>query len=212
MFKKLFDNITAPENLFLAWEEFKRDKRNKADVLQFEKNLEQNIFALHRDVATETYRHGPYEGFPICDPKRRQIHKATVRDRVLHHAVVSVLSPIFEPTFIPTSFSCRIGKGTHRGVDYLAEAIRTVSRNYTRRCFILKCDIRKFFDSVDHAVLLDILERRVKDIKVRWLFKEIIGSYSSDGCERERERVKMLRLAKAYPSATSLRNSSPMSI
>lgn len=142
VFKKLFSNITDPENLFLAWDEFKRDKRNKADVLLFEKNLEQNIFALHRDVATETYRHGPYEGFPICDPKRRQIHKATVRDRVLHHAVVSVLSPIFEPTFIPTSFSCRIGKGTHRGVDYLAEAIRTVSRNYTRRCFILKCDIR----------------------------------------------------------------------
>src|SRR3989338_5977267 len=105
VFKKLFCKITDPENLFLAWDEFKRDKRNKPDVLPFEKNLEQNIFALHRDVAAETYRHGPYEGFPICAPKRRQIHKAKVRDRVLHHALLNVLNPVFEPTFISHSFS-----------------------------------------------------------------------------------------------------------
>ncbi len=210
MFRKLFCKVIDAENLFLAWDEFKRDKRNKEDVLHFEKNLEQNIFALHRDVTAETYRHGPYEGFPICDPKLRTIHKATVRDRVLHHAVASVLNPIFEPTFISASFSCRVGKGTHRGVDYLAKTIRKVSRNYTRRCFILKCDIRKFFDSVDHAVLIGILERRIADVKMRRLLRELIGSYSSGCCrerERERERVKN-PAKKAYQSVTLLRNSS----
>ena len=188
MFKKLFCKITDPENLFLAWDEFRRDKRNKPDVLLFEKNLEQNIFALHRDMAAETYRHGPYEGFPICDPKRRQIHKAKVRDRVLHHALLNVLNPVFEPTFISHSFSCRLGKGTHKGVLALEKMLREVSKNYTKRCFALKCDVRKFFDSVDHTTLIEILERRVTDTKVRWLLKEIVGSYSREVCERERER------------------------
>jgi RNA-directed DNA polymerase len=115
-FKKLFDNVCSPEALFSAWDEFKRDKGRKTDVLDFEKHLEQNIFQLYREIRGKTYRHRPYEGFYIYDPKRRHIHKASVRDRVLHHAVFKVLNPIFEPTFIPTSFSCRVGKGTHRGV------------------------------------------------------------------------------------------------
>jgi len=188
MGKKLFSEITNAETLFSAWDEFKRGKQKKVDVLHFEKNLEQNIFRLHRDLVNKTYKHGEYVGFRICDPKPRNIHKATVRDRVLHHALFRILNPIFEPTFIPTSFSCRIGKGTHRGVDFLARIVRKVSRNYTRRCFVLKCDVRKFFDSVDHAILLSILERRVKDTKVRRLLKEIIGSYSSKVCERESKR------------------------
>jgi RNA-directed DNA polymerase len=176
-------------NLFRAWEAFKSDKRNKPDVAEFERNLECNIFGLYRELKGGAYTHGVYKRFWIHDPKRRRIHKATVRDRILHHAVFRILNPIFEPTFIQTSFSCRVGKGTHRGVDYLAEAIRTVSRNYTRRCFILKCDIRKFFDSIDHVTLIEILERRIKDTKVRRLLKEIVGSYSN-GYERERERER----------------------
>lgn len=169
MGKKLFDKITNAENLFSAWDEFKRGKQKKADVLHFEKNLEQNIFRLHRDLVNKTYKHGDYIGFRICDPKPRSIHKATVRDRVLHHAVFAALNPVFEPTFIPSSFSCRVGKGTHKGANFLADALRQVSRNYTRRCFVLKCDIRKFFDSVDHATLLEILERKIKDAEVRRL-------------------------------------------
>lgn len=179
IYKNIFWLIISPANLFRAWGIFKHDKRNKVDVAEFERELESNIFALYRDLKGGEYKHGPYKGFWIHDPKRRRIHKATVRDRVLHHAVFRVLNPIFEPTFIPTSFSCRIGKGTHKGVDFLAEAIRKVSRNYTRRYFVLKCDIRKFFDSVDHTTLLEILEQRIKDEKAHWLLREIVGSYSS---------------------------------
>ena len=87
----------------------KQDKGNKIDVARFEWHLEENIFQLHRDLKNKTYRHGPYEGFYIHDPKQRHIHKATVRDRILHHAMFSVVNPIFEETFIPTSFSCRVG-------------------------------------------------------------------------------------------------------
>lgn len=179
--------IISPQALFRAWEIFKSDKRNKPDVTEFEVNLEQNIFDLYRDLKNGTYRHGGYKGFWIHDPKLRRIHKASVRDRVLHHAVFKVLNPIFEPTFIPTSFSCRAGKGTHKGVLEVEKMIRKSSRNYTRSCCILKCDIKKFFDSVDHAVLFEIINRRIKDGRVLRLLGEIINSYSSDLQERERE-------------------------
>ena len=125
----------------------------------------------------------------IHDPKLRRIHKATIRDRVLHHAVFKVLNPIFESTFTPTSFSCRIGKGTHKGVEHLARTLRAVSKNGTRPCYALKCDIRKFFDSIDHDILRGLLEKRIVDPDTRWLLREIIESYLAVGLrERERER------------------------
>ncbi|TSD03867.1 MAG: RNA-directed DNA polymerase (Reverse transcriptase) [Parcubacteria group bacterium Greene0714_21] len=100
-----------------------------------------------------------------------------MRDRVLHHAVFSVINPMFEPTFISTSFSCRIGYGTHRGVATLDNMMRKVSQNNTQPCYVLKCDIKKFFDSVDHNTLLSILGRRIRDEDVMWLLEEIIESF-----------------------------------
>ena len=178
-FTNLYNDVISAKNLFRAWDVFRRGKITKKDVLRFEWKLEQNIFELHRDLKSKEYRHGPYKSFYITDPKRRHIHKAIVRDRVLHHAVYSNLYPLFNPTFIATSFSCRIGKGTHRGVLWLEEKTRKVSRNYTHQCFILKCDIKKFFDSVDHNVLTSILNKRIKDKEVMCLLKEVIGSFSS---------------------------------
>jgi RNA-directed DNA polymerase len=153
-YKRIFESMTSPEHLFGAWDQFKQEKRSKPDVMEFEKNLEQNIFQLHRDLRNKTYKHGPYTAFYISDPKLRHIHKATVRDRVLHHAIFQALNPMFEPGFIADSFSCRVGKGTHKGVERLSEMLRAVSRNGTRPCYALKCDIRKFFDSIDHEILL----------------------------------------------------------
>jgi len=178
-YNNLFDRVISPETLFTSWEIFKSDKRNKLDVIRFEMNLEENIFRLHRDLKNGRYRHGPYEGFYISDPKQRHIHKALVRDRVLHHAVFSVLNPIFEPTFISTSFSCRIGYGTHKGVEALQAMMRKVSKNNTCQCYVLKCDVRKFFDSMGHRGLLAILGRRVKDGKMMGLLESIIESYTS---------------------------------
>lgn len=178
---------------------------------KFNARLADHIFQLHRDLVNKTYRHGPYRGFYIRDPKVRHIHKATVRDRVLHHAVFRVLSPIFEPASIPTSFSCRVGKGTHKGFKWLVKTARKVSRNYTSSCFVLKCDVKKFFDSVDHAVLLAILERKIKDADILWLLREIIRSYSAVPRERERERVQS-GAGKDCRLATSPASSLPMCI
>ena len=141
--KNLFDEIVSTENLFLAWDKFKNGKRNKKDVQLFEWNLEENIFRLSRDLKDKTYKHGAYHSFNIKDPKPRNIHKAQVRDRILHHAVFRILNPIFEPSFVSASFSCREGYGTHKGVQYLQDTLRKATQNGKVSCFTLKCDIKK---------------------------------------------------------------------
>lgn len=178
-YNNIFDKIISLDNLFLAWDEFKKGKQKKLDVMKFELCLEQNIFRLHRELKQHIYKHSPYSSFFINDPKRRHIHKASVKDRVLHHAVFFILNLIFEPTFIPNSFSCRIEKGTHKGVKVLANMLQKVSSNGNKPCFILKCDIKKFFASVDQKTLLLIIQEKVKDNDMFWLVKEIITSFSS---------------------------------
>lgn len=188
--KCIFERIVSLENLFLAWEEFRRGKSARTDVQEFEWRLEQNIFSLYRDLRNRTYEHGKYSAFSICDPKQRRIHKASVRDRVLHHAVFKILNPIFEPTFIAHSFSCREGKGTHKAVDALEQSLRKTSKNYRSRCFALKCDIHQFFASVDHAILLSIIGRTIKDEDALWLLREVIGSFWTPGySDHERKGI-----------------------
>lgn len=177
VYKKLFAEIINPQNLFLAWDEFKRGKQKRDDVLGFEKNLEQSIFQLHRDLKNMTYAHGAYADFHIYDPKRRHVHKATVLDRVLHHAVFKILNRVYEPTFIARSFSCRIDKGSHKGVLAVDGMIKKVSKNNTRPCYVLKCDIKKFFDTIDHTILLNILKRKIKDTETMWLLEKIVSGF-----------------------------------
>ena len=129
-------------------------------------------------MANKTYKHSDYYSFYVKDPKLRHIHKACVKDRVLHHAIFRILYPIFDKTFIFDSYSCRIGKGTHRAVNRFEEFGRKVNRNNSRNCFALKCDIKKFFDSIDHKILGDILGRKIKDENTVWLVEEIIKSFS----------------------------------
>lgn len=103
-----------------------------------------------------------------------------MRDRIVHHAVYRILYPIFDKCFIYDSYSCRIGKGTHRAVKRLERFSRKVSRNYTGPCFVLKCDIRKFFFSVDHQILFELIKKKVKDEAVLDLVNEIIESFHVD--------------------------------
>jgi len=180
IYTNLFNKLITPENLFFAWEEFRRDKKKKEDVLLFEKDLEREIFSLHRELKSHTYKHSGYAGFYISDPKRRHIHKARVRDRVLHHAIMSILYPLYEKTFIYNSFSCRIGKGTHKGVEALRSMLYKASKNNTRNVYILKCDIEKFFDSINHEILLSILNSRIKDQELMNLLTEVVESFTSD--------------------------------
>ncbi|MGD0977279.1 MAG: reverse transcriptase/maturase family protein [Minisyncoccia bacterium] len=167
------------ENLFLSWKEFKKGKTKKSDVQQFEFDLEDNLFQLNSELTSKTYCHSDYTSFYITDPKLRHIHKACVRDRVLHHAIFRVLYPIFDRSFIFDSYSCRLGKGTHRAIKRLKQFYQKASQNNIRNIFALKCDVRKFFDSVGHDILLEIVRRKVADEKTIWLLKLIVGSYHS---------------------------------
>ncbi|KKP98187.1 MAG: RNA-directed DNA polymerase (Reverse transcriptase) [Candidatus Moranbacteria bacterium GW2011_GWE1_36_7] len=141
----LFEKIISLENLFFAWREFCRSKGTKQDVQEFEFNLEDNLFALHEELKNKSYQHDQYTAFNVCDPKLRLIHKATVRDRVLHHAIFRILYPIFDKSFVFDSYSCRLEKGTHRAVNRLEEFLQKASSNNHKNIFALKCDVRKFF-------------------------------------------------------------------
>src|SRR3989344_6010287 len=178
-FSHTFEDIVSVENLLEAWREFMRGKRNKRDVQEFSLRLMDNILSLHRDLANRTYYHGGYEAFNISDPKPRNIHKATVCDRLLHHAIYRILYPFFDKTFIADSFSCRIGKGTHKALNRFRKFGYKISKNNTQTCWILKCDIRKFFENINHEVLVNILKEYIPDQNVIGLLEKVIHSFSS---------------------------------
>jgi len=174
-----FEKMISIDNLLLAWKEFTRGKRNKKDVQEFQLHLMDNILFLHQELKDKTYIHGKYYAFNISDPKPRNIHKATVRDRLLHHAIYRVLYSYFDKKFICNSYSCRINKGTHKAMNRFREYARKVSKNNTKTCFVLKCDIKKFFANIDHKILKKILEKHIKDKNIMWLFSQVIDSFNS---------------------------------
>lgn len=174
-----YEDIISLENLLGAWAEFVNGKRSKPDVQLFGRHLMDNLIQLNHDLKTKQYRHGSYHAFSISDPKPRNIHKASVRDRVLHHAVYRQLYPFFDRTFIADSYSCRKNKGTHKALARFKTFGQKVSRNNTRTCWVLKCDVKKFFASIDQDILLYILSVYIPDKEVLWLLKRIIGSFHS---------------------------------
>ncbi|MFH1170251.1 MAG: reverse transcriptase domain-containing protein [Candidatus Vogelbacteria bacterium] len=173
----LFEKIISLDNLFTAWREFRRNKLKKQDVLAVTDNLEDNIFSLHQDLLSGTYCHGPYHSFFLCDPKKRHIHKASVRDRLLHHAIHRVLEPIFEPTFIYDSYASRDNKGLHKALKRFNQMAWKLSRNDTKTVWVLKCDVQKFFDSVDHSILFSLLRKKILDNHARNLIIDVIKSF-----------------------------------
>lgn len=174
-----YDDIVSNDNLLLAWQEFIKGKKSKPDVLEFSFNLIDNILQLHEDLVSQDYQHGGYDDFYITDPKLRHIHKASVRDRLVHHAVYRQLYPFFAKTFIADSYSCQLGKGTHRALKRFEYFARIASKNHTKTIWVLKCDIRKFFENIDHAILLNILREYIINRDIIRLLDKIISSYES---------------------------------
>jgi len=174
-----YENIISIEHLLAAWRGFAKGKKNHEDAALFQMRLLENLFALHDDLRAKTYTHGPYSAFVVSDPKRRDIHKASVRDRVLHHLLYQTLSPYFDTTFIYDAYSCRLEKGTHRAIDRFRVFGRKVSQNDTRTCWVLKCDIKKFFASIDHSVLKDILAKHIEDKDILGLCGKVIDSFET---------------------------------
>jgi RNA-directed DNA polymerase len=174
-----FSDIVGVDNLLAAWQEFLMGKRSRKDVQDFSLHLMDNIFNLQQELVNHTYKHGPYQAFNICDPKPRNIHKATVRDRLLHHAIYRILYPYFDRKFIGDSYSCRLNKGTHKAIQRFKQFGRQASQNHTKTGWALKGDVRKFFASIDHDILLRILAKHIPDRDILWLVGQVVNSFYS---------------------------------
>jgi len=172
-----FYDVINIRNLYSAWKEFCRGKRSKIDIATFELKLEENLFDLHRQLENESWKPDPYQVFFVRDPKLREIHKASVRDRILYQAIYQALYPVFDKSFIFHSYSSRQEKGTHLGVRNFNKFLSKVSRNGRISGYVLKCDIRKFFDSINHEILLNLIKEKIFDKKLFNLIKQIIFSF-----------------------------------
>lgn len=164
----------------IAWREFQKGKKKKSDVLEFAADVERHILDLHDDLKNGSYKHGGYVSFFIRDPKLRHIHKASVRDRLLHHAVHRVLYFYFDGSFIFDSYSSRKNKGAYAAIQRFRNFAWKLSGNRSRAVWVLKADVRKFFDSIDHGLLMDRLSRKLPDdTRLLMLLENIIQSFEA---------------------------------
>ena len=165
--KHLFSQIVSFSNLLDASHKAARGKRERPNVILFFHGLEDNLWKLSQDLSDRTYRPGGYATFSIYRPKPRMISAAPFRDRVVHHALINVIGPLLERSFIHDSYANRVGKGTHR-------AIRRFQWFLRRHRYVLMCDIRKYFPSIDHQILRRRLRQRIADAGTLWLIDRII--------------------------------------
>ncbi len=195
-YNNLFEEMISFPNLMRAAHNAQRGKRTKSNTARFNFFMEREIFQLQQELMDGSYQPGQYRSFYVYEPKARLISAAPYRDRVVHHALCQIIEPIFEKRFIYHSYACRVGKGTHRAIDK-CQAFVQANR------YVLKADVQKFFESINHEVLLGILKRWIRDERVLWLAGLIIrhqrntnstnetnptnrfsnSSYSPDSCD-----------------------------
>ncbi|MEM9005709.1 MAG: reverse transcriptase domain-containing protein [Cyanobacteria bacterium P01_F01_bin.86] len=165
----LWPHIIDFENLWRAARQAQRGKRFRDNVLAFNHNLESNLLRLQNELQNRTYQPGAYRTFEIIDPKPRLISAAPYRDRVIHHALCNVIVPLIERSFIDDSYANRVGYGTHRALRRAVQFARS-------RRYVLQCDIRKFFPSIDLAILKQQIRRYIKCPDTLWLIDTIIDN------------------------------------
>lgn len=175
-------------NLLLAWRKARKGKTKKDYVIEFEKDLIRNLLKLHEELKSQTYFPKPLKTFILRDPKTRKISKSEFRDRIVHHALVRVIEPIFDKTFIYDSCANRVGKGNLFAIKRFEKFLLKVTNNLTKEAFCLKADIRHYFPEVNHEILLKIIRRKIVDEKVIWLIEKISKNCANTEVQRERER------------------------
>lgn len=178
-YTNLYSQLCTMENLQLAFQRAKKRKSSKEYVQRFEANLKAELGKLQWELMTGIYRPGPLTTFIVRDPKTRKISASHFRDRVVHHAICNVIGPIFESRFIHDSFANRVGKGTSGTLARFDKFMRQVAGKKGDRGYCLKADIRKYFENVDHAVLLGILGRRIKDPQLLDLVRVVLANHKT---------------------------------
>ena len=168
-YKHLYPQLCSFENLYAAYLAAKKGKSGKTAVADFMHRREDELFALQDELQSKTYLPGAYHSFYVHDPKKRLISAAPFRDRVVHHALCNMIEPIYESRFIEDSYANRIGKGTHSALDRTQKFTRQYS-------YVLQCDVKQFFPSIDHAILFETLAHRIADENALWLIERILQS------------------------------------
>ena len=177
------------EELFTAYFECRKNKRNTANALAFEIDYENNLVQLCEEINSGTYKIGRSIAFIVDKPVKREIFAADFRDRVVHHLIIGKLNHLFEKQFINDSYSCRVDKGTHFGIQRIDRFIRQCSVNYTKDCYILKLDLQGFFMSINKNILFAKLETFInekhqhsdKDLIIK-LCKQVIFNDPTKNC------------------------------
>lgn len=170
-YRNLYEKVYSTGNLMQAYQKARRHKGNKFYVIEFEKHLEENLLQIQKELKQGSWQPLPYKVFTTYDPKKRLIHAPRFRDRIVQHAIVSILEPIYYPIFIHDSYASLENKGTHAGVDRITEFLR----RHEKPVYVLKCDIRKFFDSIDHDILIKILRKKIADERMIGICSKILS-------------------------------------
>lgn len=181
MQRDLWQELCSYNNLEIAYKKTRKHKTTKDYVINFEKDLENNILLLRSELLLHSYSPKPLVNFIVRDPKTRKISKSDFRDRVIHHALCNIIEPIFEKGFIYDSCANRKGKGTLKALQRFDFFKRKVSKNDTLKCYVLKADIKKYFESVNHEILFKIVKKKIKDKKVLWLIRKILNNCIGGG-------------------------------
>lgn len=171
-FGNLYNKVCDLDNLYLAYSKARKGKGKSYGVVQFEKELDGNLLSIQKELLEQTYRTSEYDVFMIHDPKERTIYRLPFRDRIVHHAAMNVLEDIWTPVFISHTYSCIKGRGIHGALIHLKRDLK--DKESTLYC--LKMDVKKFYPSVDHEVLKNIIRKRIKDKILLSLLDEIIDS------------------------------------
>ncbi len=179
-YNNLYPKICSYKNLELAFRKASKGKSKKFYVVRFKKDLKQNLLKLQKKLLCKTYHPAHLKKFIIRDPKTRKISKSHFRDRIVHHALCNIIEPIFDKSFIYDSYANRKGKGTLKAIERFDYFKRKASKNNTILCYILKEDIKKYFESINHEILLEIINKKIKDKKILWLIKKIVNNYKGN--------------------------------
>lgn len=169
----LYENIISIDNLYLADEKASKGKGKQPGVKEHLKNRDANIWALHQQLYNKTFTTSVYTTFTVYEPKERLIFRLPYfPDRILHHAIMNVLEPIFVGMFTANTYSCIKGRGVHSALKDLRKALN----NEAETTYCLKLDIKKFYPSINHDILKALLRRKIKDVDLLLLLDEIIDS------------------------------------
>ena len=186
----LYRRIIAADNVWRGWLAFRRGKNTRPSVIDFARHAEAYVAELQRELASGSYQPSPYRTHIISRPKRRLIAAAPVRDRVVHHAVHQVLAPLLDAGLIEHTYACLPGRGTHR-------AVIQFRRGLQRFRHVLLLDIRHYFLSIDHDILLSLMARKLKEPPLLALLALI--AKSGEGLYSDPEIAAALRLPRGFP-------------